>query len=138
MMSSFLLFSTLLLCGIALGCFFSVLAIRFVPYGILKSMGLIITFPCTMIALFIFVFMRSDFGILSNPILQGILNSPLVVLPCVARYLSLPTGAARSAIGLGATPILRFQKLWLPLLAVPLLLSVVLTAFILILYRAFW
>ncbi|MBR0559819.1 hypothetical protein [Neokomagataea anthophila] len=138
MMNSFFIFSLIFILGVLLGCFIETVIIRFIKPWVIKIIGLAIVFPCTMIAFFIFVFIPHKGGVFYNPLTQGLLNSPLIILPCAARYLSLPSGFVRSSVGLGATPSLRLQKLWLPLLALPLLLSITLTTFILTLYRAFW
>ncbi len=138
MIDSFFIFISLFLCGIIMGSLLGTLCVRFIPKNILKIIGLITLLPLMMVSFFIYIYLRDNLGASYFPIIYGVLNSPIVMFPCVARYLSLPSGTERAALGLGATPSVRLQKLWFPLLAVPLTISVCITVFVIILYRAFW
>lgn len=135
MMSSSVLFALYFLGGIILGCLVGMAAMRIFPAWLFKNMGLSLVFPSAMIAFFLPLLWGTN-SVSSLLVIQGLLNAPLAMLPCVARYLTLPPGTGRAAMSLGAMPVLRFQKLWLPLLAVPFTLSVLLTAFMLTLCMA--
>ncbi|QDH25523.1 hypothetical protein D5366_10210 [Neokomagataea tanensis] len=113
-----------------------VLSLQIVPRWVFKNLGLAFTFPCAMLALSLpyWTELRGDFWL---PFWQGTLNTPLIMLPPIARFLSLPEGTLRTAKGLGAKPLLRLKKLWLPLLFLPLLLSLVLIVFLVIFCRVF-
>lgn len=109
--------------GLSAGLLLCLLSVRLLPHAVTKTLGLALVLPCALLSMGFPLGIHTHKIAFLSPFVPGFLGAPLTALPCSARYLSLPYGMTRAAVGLGATMFLRLQKLWLPLFLKPAILS---------------